>query len=320
MFSHSVSVVIPAYNSELYIGAALDSVLAQNHSVNEIIVVDDGSTDSTQSVVARYPGVKWIQQDHRGPSAARNSGILAAKSEWVAFLDSDDLWHPEKMEKQINALANFSSAMFGFSTIEGFYTRGDGIVIEMPFMPEALCKWAAENQTFQESVFGDAYRLLLETNCVHTSSVVARREALLEVGQFDVSLNHGEDHDLWLRLSRRWPAVFNLKPISQYRIHARSISGDSRGRQDIFFRSTIQVLSKHLRLFPSLIVRRALTNHYNDYAVFLLKKKKFSGATAAAVSSILTMPTTRGLRLWLEATFPNTYSRVGKIVMGGRGS
>ena len=97
--SQSVTVIIPAYNRRHLISRSLDSVLTQTHPANEIIVVDDGSTDDTKSLVLdRYPGVNYIYQDNRGVSAARNTGIDKAKSEWLAFLDSDDEWLPRKLE------------------------------------------------------------------------------------------------------------------------------------------------------------------------------------------------------------------------------
>ena len=101
--SYCISVVIPAFNVGKFIARTLDSVLAQTRAADEIIVVDDGSTDNTAEVVRSYgTKVNFIQQDNAGASTARNTGIKAAQSEWVAFLDGDDEWLPEKLEVQLS--------------------------------------------------------------------------------------------------------------------------------------------------------------------------------------------------------------------------
>ena len=102
---YSVSVIIPAHNASEYIGRAIESVLAQTRKPDEIIVVDDGSTDDTARIIADYGSkVIYIQQENAGPSVARNTGIEAATSEWIAFLDADDEWIPEKLELQTELL------------------------------------------------------------------------------------------------------------------------------------------------------------------------------------------------------------------------
>ncbi len=102
---NTISVIIPAYNAGEYIARAIDIVLAQSRNADEIIVVDDGSTDNTSEVVAQYESkVKYIRQDNAGASVARNTGIEAATGEWIAFLDADDEWLPEKLKLQTEHL------------------------------------------------------------------------------------------------------------------------------------------------------------------------------------------------------------------------
>ena len=116
----TVSVVIPFYNSERYVARAISSVLSQGRKADEVIVVDDGSTDGTASEVAKFGDtVKYIYQENRGASAARNTGILAAESEWIAFLDADDEWLPDYLEKQSNIL--ISNPQLSWS-IANYYT------------------------------------------------------------------------------------------------------------------------------------------------------------------------------------------------------
>jgi glycosyltransferase involved in cell wall biosynthesis len=314
----SVCVVIPAYNSAPFIAAALDSVLAQSHPVSEITVVDDGSSDSTAQIVAAYPQVKWVSQDHRGPSAARNSGIRHAQCEYIAFLDSDDIWQPDKIEKQLAALAAHPSAAFSFSTLASFFRRDAREVSNQPYMPDELLAWLGARSTESGRAFGNVYSLLLRANCVLTSSVLVRRSALLEAGLFDESLSHGEDHELWLRLARRWPAVFITDIIAKYRIHSSSISGHWKNRQGLFYRATIDTLAQHHRMFPSFEAARALAVMYNNYAMFQIKERAFGEAKQSAGKSLRVAPTPSGFRLWIEAAFPKTYSHAVGLLRGGR--
>jgi len=314
----TVSVVIPVYNSEAYIGAALDSVLRQTHPVSEIIVIDDGSQDATEQIVAGYSQIQWIGQNHRGPSAARNSGIRYAQGAWIAFLDSDDLWQPRKIEKQLMALAAYPSSAFSFSTLASFYIRNNTVIANEPYMPNELSAWLAGMSSEQGSVFGDVYQLLLKVNCVHTSSVIARREALSAVGMFDETIRHGEDHDLWLRLARQWPAVYIFEPVAQYRIHPSALSGTGTSRQELFYRSTIEILSKHAQAFPSVETSKVLASSYNNYTAHLLKAQRWKDAKQSAGKSLRAMPTPSGIRLLVEATFPKMYSRAVSLLQRGR--
>ena len=313
-----VSAIIPAFNSAVFIGEAIESVRAQTCIVDEIIVVDDGSTDSTQTIVAKYPEINLIRQNHLGPAAARNTGIRQARSEYIAFLDSDDIWLPNKIDTQLSALAASPSAVFSFATLSAFHMSETVDNLGELYFPYELRSWL-ENHTNQKgAAFGDMYLLLLRANCMQTSSVIARRDALIEVGLFDEALIHGEDHDLWLRLARRWPGVYIVDPIAKYRIHSSALSGSSARRQELFYRSTIDTLSRHSRSYPSFRASKALANSYNNYTVYLLKAGRWNDAKRSAGRSLCTMPTPSGFCLLLEATFPNVYSRAVGMLHGNR--
>ena len=114
MAPESVSVVIPAYNAERFIGEAIESVLAQTHPPFEVVVVDDGSTDATATVARGYPGVTLIQRENGGIGAARNTGVAAATGDWLAFLDADDTWPPDRLSALLaEAEACGADAVFG---------------------------------------------------------------------------------------------------------------------------------------------------------------------------------------------------------------
>ena len=314
----SISAVIPTFNSAAYVKQAIESVRSQTLAVDEVIVVDDGSTDATKAVTAGFPEVKFIEQNHLGPAAARNNGVRHARSEYIAFLDSDDLWLPNKLGTQLAGLSANPSAGFSFATLSAFRDAEGGELSDGLFLPQQLRHWFAAHTYQSGAAAGDIYSLLLGANCMQTSSVVARRDALMQVGLFDERMIHGEDHDLWLKLARRWPTVYFIEPLAKYRIHAEALSGVGAERQEIFYRATIKTLAKHAHEYPSFRASRALAHSYNDQAAHLLKSQRWMEARQSAGNSLRVMPSLSGVRLWLEARFPSFYSRAANAMRGSR--
>lgn len=313
-----VSAVIPTFNSAAYVKQAIESVRSQTLGVDELIVVDDGSSDVTKAIITGFPEVIFIEQNHLGPAAARNSGIRCARSEYIAFLDSDDLWLPNKLATQLAGMSANPSAAFSFSTLSAFHDDDEGELSDRLFLPQELRDWFAAH-TFQSgAATGDIYSLLLKANCLQTSSVVARRDAIMEVGLFDESMFHGEDHDLWLKLARRWSAIYFIEPLAKYRIHAEALSGVGGDRQEMFYRATIETLGKHAQAFPSLRASRALAHSYNEQTVHLLKSQRWADARRSAGNGLRIMPSLSGLFLWFEASFPSVYSRAANFIHGSR--
>ena len=227
-----VSVVIPAYNSARYIAATLDSVFAQSVLGYEVLVVNDGSpeTDSLESALEPYQSkIRYFKQENRGPSAARNLAIQAARGKYVAFLDSDDLWMPLHLQKQVEFLEEHPQ--YGLAYANGVVLRGDapvGILFE----------------TTPQSSPTDFDGLLHERSTVITSSAVVSRQALLRVGLFDEHLRRCEDYDLWLRLSH---AGFGLSFTRELQICHRLGNGLASSNE-LMKRALIQVYEKHLAL------------------------------------------------------------------------
>ncbi len=184
-----VSVIIPTYNRESFIAECVESVLAQTFSDFELIVVDDGSTDRTETVVGRYSDkIRYLRQEQRGPAAARNSGIRDASSEWLSFLDSDDLWLPRKLELQMEYLRNSPDTKICY-TEEIWYRRGRRV------------NPAQKHRKYS----GWIYQKMLPLCIVSPSSVMIHRSVLEKVGLFDEELPACEDYDLWLRIGLRYP-------------------------------------------------------------------------------------------------------------------
>jgi glycosyltransferase involved in cell wall biosynthesis len=192
-----VSVVIPTYNRGRMVCEAIDSVLAQDFPAYELIVVDDGSSDDTRRVLAGYGArIRVLQRPHRGVSAARNAGIQAARTELIALLDSDDLWLPAKLTRQVAYLdARPEEAIV--QTEEVWVRNGHHVKPKKKHRKPA----------------GDIFARSLELCLVSPSAVMIRKRLLAEVGLFDESLPACEDYDLWLRISCRHPVGLIPEPL-----------------------------------------------------------------------------------------------------------
>lgn len=197
----TVSVVIPTYNREDCVHVAIESVLNQTHPPEEIIVADDGSTDDTVAIARRYDTVRVLELQHTSSAAARNRGIEAAKGELVAFLDSDDLWLPDKLELQLRVLRAAPEVGFVITDTTSFGFSVDNLFDMSPHVREYFDKQIGEAGYVLN---GEARTGLLRGSFVSTSAVLVRR-SLLEQDRFDEALGGWEDFDLWLRLAQRTP-------------------------------------------------------------------------------------------------------------------
>ncbi len=191
-----VAVILPTHNRAWCLAEAVESVLAQRFGDFELIVVDDGSTDETPALLSRYgERVRTIRQEHRGVSAARNRGIAASRSPLVAFLDSDDLWLPEKLSRQVAFFEEHAEAVV--CQTEEIWVR-NGRRVNPRLRHRKPSGWIFEPS--------------LELCLVSPSAVMARRELFADVGLFDETLPACEDYDLWLRVSLRHPVFLLPEP------------------------------------------------------------------------------------------------------------
>lgn len=211
-----VSVIIPTYNRSRYIAEAIRSVQAQTHRDVEIIVADDGSTDNTRDIVSQFgQGVTYLQLPHRGQAAAtRNAGLRAAEGEYVAFLDSDDLFLPGKLALQLAVLEQHPEAGLAYSN--GYFFRDD------PQVPIGRTLDGLPTPT------GDALADLLRGNFLTSPVVLVRADCLDVVGLFDERPEFFavEDYDLWLRIAAHFPFVYAPGDVAAIRRHKQSISRD----------------------------------------------------------------------------------------------
>jgi glycosyltransferase involved in cell wall biosynthesis len=222
-----ISVVIPAFNSEDFIGDAISSVHAQSVPVSEIIVVDDGSSDRT-AAVAETLGAFVIRQANKGVSVARNVGIRAATKPWIALLDQDDLWEPKKIEYQWAGLQTYPDAGIlscNMTWFEDSSIRTDSSPVEIA-LRQNLHQQQTENPSFRH--FPRLQQELpLSRMYDNPSSVLLRRDLLLSVGGFDESLHQNEDLECFLRLVRHCPLVIVDRILVHHRTHGKNRSQDS---------------------------------------------------------------------------------------------
>lgn len=205
-----VSVIMPTFNSARFIGPAVETVLAQTYPHIELIVVNDGSTDETEAVLAPYSHrIRLIQQTNQGASAARNTGIQAAQGTYITFLDADDLLKPDKIALQVAVLEARPDVGLVYSGWH--YVREDDLQVVGEMRPRQ-----------EGNVFAD---LILRRMFLIPGAVMVRRELFTQVGLFDVNLVVAEDTDLWIRLAYAGCAFAAVPlPLMQYRLVAQSLT------------------------------------------------------------------------------------------------
>lgn len=252
----TVSVIIPVYNGGGEVRRAIDSALGQKNTNVEVIVLNDGSKDETASVLAEYGDqIRAINQQNSGLSRTRNSGIVLAAGEWVAFLDHDDYWKPDKLSLQLKA-----AERTGFDVV---YTNAGNFgkvarVAELRSEPKAMAE-------------GDLWQRLMLENFIVLSSVMIRRTVIQDIGGFDTSLASVEDWDLWLKLAARGVRFAAVgEPVTMYQWRAGSMSKNYE-----LMRSTRQIIIKRAlesdraKSLPWSVRRRAQANIESCSAWFL---------------------------------------------------
>lgn len=223
----SVTVVIPCYNHARYLPLALRSVMAQTFTRWEAIVVNDGSTDDTATVIAQFtdPRIRHIDQENQGLSAARNAGIRAAKGEYLAFLDADDEWLPQFLHRCVAVLD-------AEATLAGVYTQNYFIDQEGKVLPQL------GGRPIRRTLFRTQ---LPETWVFPPCAALVRNAIVREVGLFDTQLTSVEDLDLWLRIGKRYEMWSIPEPLVRYRIYPGSMSTNA----ERMHQNLIKVLAKY---------------------------------------------------------------------------
>jgi glycosyltransferase involved in cell wall biosynthesis len=290
---NSVSVVIPTYNYGCFISEAIESVLAQTYQIDEIIVVDDGSTDGTESLVRAFgESVRYVKQQNAGVGAARNRGVENASGDLIAFLDADDMWLPEKIEKQVakfSADSELGLVHCGMREFNG--DTGDTLKIYLEGSEGLI---ASELALFESPVI-----------YVSGSIWVVRRDVFWSVGGFDTRLTNGEDWEFCLRVARKYKVGFVPEALVNYRNHGANATKNIEAME----RSTLIAWNKAFDTDDEKILslrRRSYGNLHKVLAGSYLQSGQYGGFLRNLFKSLwfrpsllryyLTLPLTRRKR------------------------
>lgn len=233
MMEPQVSIVTPTYNRGKFIEASVMSVLEQTVPDWELLIVDDGSTDNTLQILEPYlddPRIRYFYQSNQGQSVARNVAIQHARANCIGFLDSDDIWFPNKLKQQ---LAIFES------NPDVHIVHGDEVTID-----EQGHEVSRKNM---QRYSGRITPQLMADNCVSITTALVRRECLLTMGSFDTRYGVADDYELWLRLSARYTFHYEPGEVAGYRVMADQISTDKRRR----FAANERIIHDFLAAHPS---------------------------------------------------------------------
>jgi glycosyltransferase involved in cell wall biosynthesis len=223
-----IDVIIPCYNYSRYLSAALDSVQAQSFRSAEVVVVDDGSTDSPGDVCRRYPNVRYIRKENGGPSSARNLGLRETRSDHVLFLDADDLLRPDALTtlwSATKALGGQAGLVFGIAEIIACQPGTPGVVVGTSPAQGEIAPFIGDVATADVAILGaDFRRRMLRSNLVLQGSALASRHCIDAVGGWDENLWSAEDQDLWLRVAARYQIGYVNKIVVTYNKHGDNLT------------------------------------------------------------------------------------------------
>jgi glycosyltransferase involved in cell wall biosynthesis len=273
----SVTTIIPTYNRGQLVCEALESVFAQSRPVDEIIVVDDGSTDNTPELLRRYGNrIRYIEQPNSGAGAARNRGIKEAKGDYIAFLDSDDIWVKEKTKIQMDFFSRHPHLEFVFGDMANFTPTNDNEVPEIK-SPEVHNYFTAHSTNLERIL-----DCLITESVIPTPTVVFERACVSRIGFFDEKLKIAEDLDYWLRAARTCRFGFVNTVLAKRRRHDDNLINDWVTMNE----ALVEVLTRVEKTAPDLpaqtrrlLVDKLYRTHY-DLGSFFFKKKDFCNAYA----------------------------------------
>jgi len=273
-----VSVIIPTYNREEFILRALNSVLKQTFTDYEIIIIDDGSQDDTKQILSPYTfmgNIKYFYQENSGISSARNRGIKESKGEYIAFLDSDDTWVPEKLALQVALMDQ---------------NRNLGLV---------FCKMNRKDEngrfcgTKPDKFTGTTFKeLITNWGDIPTSTVLMRRECIDKVGLFDESLETMEDFELWLRIAEKYSIdVIGDKNLADYYLHSEQITKNPIQVYEGYIKLQKKLLYYYENRPTEIIIKRIAESEYVLSRIYF-KQKSYKKALSLVYSSISYFPLT----------------------------
>jgi glycosyltransferase involved in cell wall biosynthesis len=300
-----ISVIIPTYNSAHYLGEAIKSVLAQTYKDLEIIVIDDGSTDNTKEIVKTYADrIIFLQQANSGPAKARNFGIQKSSGEFVAFLDADDVWYPEKLERQMEMF--LKNPQYGLIHSDALIRTVDNS------QPDRLW-FDFKRRNKSGMVFSD----LLAECFIILSSAIIRRQCLEETGCFDENVVPWEGYDLWLRVTYSYPIGFVNAPLFVRRLHSSNLFYSNFLYENL---SLIKIMEKWEEKTLSLsktdkeIVKNNLRRQYFRLGIYYLAQCDPENTRVALRKSLERRVSLDGVTYYGLAMLPAFVLRLGRKI------
>ena len=329
-----VSIIIPTYNSAHFLPECLNSALLQSYDNIEIIVIDDGSTDNTPDVIQPFTEhIIYRKQENRGLAGARNAGLTASTGEFIAWLDADDIAHPDRILLQANYLFNNPDAVLISSDFSAFDSKGqiahshisayygtvqkagnisriypDHKEVTLGLLPG---RELVDAQTQKLQIYsGEAHPALILGNFIHPPTVKLRKSACLIAGKLDETIPTAEDWDYFIRLSKIGPVAFIDYPLLQYRISEQQMSSPNNNPERIVT-NIIRVTEKHLKEEPEIILKSKRELHrslsaFHSSAAYVFSKTKPLCALAHLLKSLkYDYRETRLLKLISKIILPN---------------
>ncbi len=276
-----VTVVMPAYNASKTIEESIHSVLSQSYKNWQLIIIDDGSKDNTYAIALEFSKmnkrIEVYMQNNNGVASARNAAIIKAEGQLIAFLDSDDIWLPNKLERQVKIFQEDHDKKIGlcYTDIECFTLDVDD-------------KYNCDQKTIIS--IEDDYLRLLTHDYIATLTVMIREEALEKVGVFDNDLFGTEDWDLWIRISKYFDLYRIEEKLAYYREHEFGISKN----KEKHLREKFKVIEKHIlksnQKIPEFVKNEALWIFFRSKAIHLYFQKKYINSAINMTKSISYAP------------------------------
>ena len=301
-----ISAIIPAYNSADFITDAVASMRAQTHPVDEIIIVDDGSSDNTREVIQHLgDDIVTIHQANAGPSAARNAGLARARGEFIAFLDADDQWTPDKTANQLEVFARYPDLALVAADMAEVDATGHTIIPSMLDHHGLLEHF----QALDGAPVPAAMAALTRKNFIPTGTVLVRRAAVIEAGLFTTAIRWGEDLELWAKIAARHPLTcLPVVHMLRRRHESNTTSNTTPMLEDL-----VRVMEslrcwggtelKHQGVDADKLVASALA----DLGYWHFQHNQAAPARLAFGRSLRESPSLRSLVYWLASPLPNSW-------------
>ncbi|MEQ5833999.1 glycosyltransferase family A protein [Marinobacter sp. NFXS9] len=307
------SVIIPSYNAASTLPETIESILPQLTEQDEIIIVDDGSTDNTKDLVSLYLNkrIRYIWQPNSGgPASPRNRGIAAARGEYIFLFDSDDIMLPGKIEDSLAALSEHPDSGLLFTNFKTIDEHGN--TLRNRFLDSYSFIKKIQNNP-KKAVFRlpapEPWLYLSKQNFIGTSGVVIPKSIFLDVGYFDEEIQNGDDRDMWFEIAKRYNIIYLSNEYHEYRVHQNSISSGNATKRAT---NKIKVLERQLKNSSTtkfqgninrefkLNIRKLISKNYHDIACEQVNSGNHLSALKSIFRSIAHYPSKNSLSLLMK--------------------